>query len=193
MGTHYRFCILLEILIQLILPKCPSPSVTFHPQLTAHCPSSPQQDSPPSKLDMIRDMILSKSLTTSQMAEAAECSTRSIINIRNNLRHFGSVRAPFTRVGRRRSITPLVLEVLCDHLLEKPGLYVEEMAVFLGDEFQVLVTNSCLKRALASIGWSKNVARQRANEQNADLRDLYLHNLSDLIVFVFMCSDLSEE
>lgn len=41
------------------------------------------------------------------------------------------------------------------------------------------VTNSSLKRALASVGWSKKVARQRAKEQNADLRDFYLHKISD--------------
>lgn len=134
---------------------------------------------PPSKLDMIHHMILSKSLTTSQMAEASECSKRSIINIRNNIRRFGDVRAPPTRVGRRRSITPPMIQALCDHLLEKPGLYVEEMVIFLWDEFHVQVTNSSLKRALASVGWSKKVARQRAMEQNADLRDFYLHNISD--------------
>ncbi|KAF9238003.1 hypothetical protein CBS147339_7612 [Penicillium roqueforti] len=78
---------------------------------------------PPSKLEMIHDMILSKSLNTSQMAEAAECSERSIINIRNNLHQFGNVRAPPTRVGRQRSITPPMLEAVCDHLLEKPGLH----------------------------------------------------------------------
>ncbi|KAJ5917546.1 hypothetical protein N7466_011100 [Penicillium verhagenii] len=133
---------------------------------------------PPSKLEMIQNMISSKSLTTSQMAKAAECSKRSIINISNNLRQFGNVRAPPTRVGRRRSITPPMLEALCDHLLEKPGLYVDEMVIFLLDEFRVQVTNSSLKRALASVGWSK-VARQRAKERNADLRDFYLHNLSD--------------
>ena len=32
-------------------------------------------------------------------------------------------------------MTPLMLEALCDHLLEKPKLYLEEMAVFLWDEF----------------------------------------------------------
>ena len=134
---------------------------------------------PHAKLEMIRDMILSKSLTTSEMAKAAECSKRSIINISNNLRWFGNVKAPQTRVGRRRTVTPSMLEALCDHLLEKPGLYVDEMAIFLWDEFCVQVTNSSLKRALASVGWSKKVARQRAKEQNADLRDFYLHNLSD--------------
>ncbi|CEJ62928.1 Putative Transposase [Penicillium brasilianum] len=134
---------------------------------------------PHAKLAMIQDMISSKSLTTSEMAKAAECSKRSIINISNNLRWFGNVKAPQTRVGRRRTVTPSMLEALCDHLLEKPGLYVDEMAIFLWDEFRVQVTNSSLKRALASVGWSKKVARQRAKEQNADLRDFYLHNLSD--------------
>jgi DNA-binding XRE family transcriptional regulator len=41
---------------------------------------------------LIRDMISSKSLTTSQMAEAAGCSKRSIIAISANLRMFGNVR-----------------------------------------------------------------------------------------------------
>lgn len=134
---------------------------------------------PPSKLEMIRDMIHSGSLTISEMAQAAECSERSIIYIRNNLRFFGHVRAPSTRVGRRRSITPPMIQTICDHLLETPGLYVDELVLFLWDEFHVWVTNSSLKRALASVGWSKKVARQRAKEQNADLRDFYLHNLSE--------------
>jgi transposase len=118
-------------------------------------------------------MILSKSLTASQMAKAAECSKRSIINISNKLRRFGNARLPPTRVGRRRSITPPMIEALCDRLLEKPGLYIDEMAIFLWDEFRVQVTNSSLKRALASVGWSKKLPRQRGKEQNADLRDFY--------------------
>lgn len=146
---------------------------------------------PLSKLEMIQDMLLSKSLATSQMAKAAECSKRSVINISNNLRWFGNVRAPLIPVGRRRSVTPPMLQALCDHLLEKPGLYVDEMAIFLWDEFRVQVTNSSLKRALASVGWSKKVARQRAKEQNADLRDFYPHNLSDFQSYHFVYVDES--
>ncbi|KAK5805869.1 hypothetical protein VI817_000127 [Penicillium citrinum] len=132
-----------------------------------------------------------ESLTTSQMAKAAECSKRSVINISNNLRRFGNVRAPPTQVGRRRSVTPPMLQALCDHLLEKPGLYVDEMTIFLWDEFRVQVTNSSIKRALASVGWSKKVARQRAKEQSPDLRDFYLHNLSDFQSYHFVYVDES--
>jgi hypothetical protein len=83
------------------------------------------------KLEMIRNMIQSGSFPMSQMAIAAECSERSIVSIRTNLRLFENVRAPSTRIGRRGSITPLIIQNLCDHLLKKPGLYVDEMILFL--------------------------------------------------------------
>ena len=84
-----------------------------------------------SQHELIRDMILSKSLTTAQMADVAGCSERSIRYIRSNLRCFGSVKAPPNSAGRPRTVIPLMLDALLDHLLEKPDLYLEEMAIFL--------------------------------------------------------------
>lgn len=72
-------------------------------------------------------------LTTSQMAEEVECSKLTIINIRRNVRHFGSVHAPLTRIGRRRTVTPLMMKALCDHLYAKPGLYLDEVIDRHGD------------------------------------------------------------
>ena len=112
----------------------------------------------PSKLHLICDMIESQSLTTAQMVEEAECSKVTIINIRRNLRQFGSVHAPPNRIGRRRTVTPLMIEALCDHLSEKPGLYLDEMAVFLWDEFHAMITTSSIRRALVAKGWSKKTA-----------------------------------
>ena len=94
---------------------------------------------------LIRDMICRKWFTTAQIADAAECSERSIRNIRTNLRLFGSEGPPLNRGGRPRSITPSMLEALCDHLTGKPGLYLEEMAVFLYDEFGITVSSSSIK------------------------------------------------
>jgi transposase len=71
-----------------------------------------------------------------------------------------------------------MLEALCEHLFEKPELYQDEMAVFLWDEFEVLVSTFSISRALTFIGWSKKAARRVAKERNQDLRDFYLHNLS---------------
>jgi transposase len=132
----------------------------------------------PSQHDLIRDMILHQKLTTREMVEAAGCSERSIKAIRSNLRYFGSTKAPPNGGGGCRSLTPQMLEVLREHLVVKPELYLEEMAVFLWDEFDVLLSPSSISRALLSINWSKKTARRVAKERNPDLRDLYLHNLS---------------
>jgi hypothetical protein len=109
----------------------------------------------------------------------------------SNLRHFGSSKAPSNGGGRPRSITPPMLNALCEHLLEKPDLYLDEMVVFLWDEFEVLVTTSMVSRALTSIRWSKKVARRVAKERNPDLRDLYLHNLSDFCLYHLVYVDES--
>ena len=123
-------------------------------------------------------MILDKKLKTSEMANVAECSERSIKAICSNLHYFSTTKAPPNGGGRPRSITPPMLEVLCEHLLEKPELYLEEISVFLWDEFEVLVSTFIISRALKSICWSKKAAHQVAKEQNPDLQDIYLHNLS---------------
>jgi transposase len=131
-----------------------------------------------SQHDLIHDMIVDEKLKTRQMADVAECSERSIKAIRSNLHYFGTTKAPPNGGGRPRSITPPMLEALCEHLLEKPELYLEEMVVFLWDEFDVLVSTSSISRALKSICWSKKAARRVAQERNPDLRDFYVYNLS---------------
>ena len=50
---------------------------------------------------------------------------------------FGSSRSPPVSIDRQPSIAPIMLDALCDHLAEKPGLYVEETAIFLWDEFNM--------------------------------------------------------
>lgn len=133
----------------------------------------------PWKHTLIRDMIHRKCFTNSQIADAAECSERSIRNIRSHLRIFGGESPPVHPGGRPRSITPPMLEALLEHLIEKPGLYLDEMALFLQDEFDITVSTSSIKRALSSAGWTKKTARNRAQERNRDLRDFYFHKLSE--------------
>ena len=91
---------------------------------------------------------------------------------------FGSAKAPPNKGGRPRSITPVMLEALCDRLLEKPTLYLDEIAIFLWDEFAFQATKASISRALASKGWSKKTAQVKARERNLDLRDEYHHFIS---------------
>jgi hypothetical protein len=98
-----------------------------------------------SQHELIRDMNSTGSFTDPEIAKAACCSTRSV---RSNIRYFGIPKAPWNGGGRRRSITPPMLDALCEHLLEKPGLYQYEMVIFLWDKFHTLVLTSSIQRAL---------------------------------------------
>jgi transposase len=119
---------------------------------------------------LICDMINSGDpLTTSQIAKAADCSKQTVKNIRANIRLFGSARAPPNHVGRPQSITPPMLEALCNHLLKRPGLYLDEMVVLLWNEFHMHMITSSISWAFVSIRWSKKTTRQKLKECNADL------------------------
>jgi hypothetical protein len=72
-----------------------------------------------------------------------------------------------------------MLSTLLEQLIEKPELYQDEMAIFLYNEFDVVVTTPTISRALALAGWSRKAVRRVAKERNVDLRDFYLHNLSE--------------
>lgn len=124
-------------------------------------------------------MIVSNELTASQMAKAADYHKRTIKRHRSNVRSFGSVTAPPNKGGRPRSLTPLMVQVICDHLVEMPRLYLDGMAVFLWNEFEVLVTTWSIRCALKCEGWSKKASKQKARECNANLRDAYFHFISD--------------
>lgn len=84
-----------------------------------------------------------------------------------------STTAPYNGGGRPRTITGPIMDALCEHLREKPDLYLDEMAVFLWDEFKILPATTTISRRLKSIRWSKKVAHRVAREQNLELRDYY--------------------
>lgn len=70
----------------------------------------------------------------------------------------------------------LLHEALCDYLTERPGLYLEETAAFLYDEFDISISPCSIKRTLSSHDWTKKKSQQKTNEQNPDLRDFCLTN-----------------
>jgi hypothetical protein len=67
-------------------------------------------------------------------------------------------RAPLNGAGRRR-INPLMLDALREYLLKKPGLYLDEIAVFLYNEFGIYVSILSISRSLKSIKWLKKTTR----------------------------------
>lgn len=105
----------------------------------------------PHKRAIIIHMIRSQRFTSQQIAYAAKCSRRSVSDIHRKLQKFGSAR-PLVHAGRPTTLTPLVLDTLCDHLIHKPGLYIDEMATFLWKEFNIVPSYSSIQQALSKRG-----------------------------------------
>ena len=144
-----------------------------------------------SQRDPIHSMISSGLFINRAIAEAASYTPFYVRVAHSNIPDFGSTRAPRNGSGPKRTITPLKLDALCEHLFGKPRLFRTEIIVFFWDEFEVLVTVFSIRRALAFKGWSKKITRRVGNGRNADLRDLYLHKLSDFRCYHLVYADKS--
>ena len=72
----------------------------------------------------------------------------------------------------------MMFDALKELLPRKPDRRLDELAAFLREEFDVEVLTSTISRSLKAEGWSKKTIWRKAKEQNADLRDKYLHELT---------------
>lgn len=84
-----------------------------------------------------------------------------------------------------------MVKALCDHLFEKPYLYLDEMAHFLWEEFKTEIILCSISRALKYKGWLKKKAKQKAWERNTNLRDNYFHLISNYHSYQFVFVDES--
>lgn len=100
------------------------------------------------KHKFIYDMIRNGELSILEIAETAGYNKSTILRISSNIRMFSSVKALANKGGRLRSITPIILEASYNYLFEKPGLYLNEIAIFLWDDFNMYIIKSSISRAL---------------------------------------------
>lgn len=84
-----------------------------------------------------------------------------------------------------------MLDALLEHLIEKPAQELDEMVLYLYDEFEQPVSRSTISRALSGAGWSRKTTRRIAQGQNADLRDYYSHMISEYPSFQYVYVDES--
>ena len=129
--------------------------------------------------ELIHAMSLDPPINSVTTARAAYCSVRSVRAIRANLRAFGTTRAPVTKTGRPRLVSHVTFDALSNHLVHKPGAFLEEMTDLIHVRLGVTASTSTISRTLHRNGWSKKVMRRRAQEQNADLRDFHIYCRSE--------------
>jgi len=110
--------------------------------------------------NLIHGMLEAQIFSNTEIAAAARTTDRSIRSIRRNLRVFGQPTAPcLAKPGPTPVLTKTMVEALLYYLVEKPELYLDEMALFLWDEFRVIISLSTISRVLLDAGWSKKTVR----------------------------------
>lgn len=132
-----------------------------------------------SQCDQMQDMLQYNSLTVKELADAVDCSTRTVRTARTNHQIFGSVSAPKNPRGRRSNVPPHVLTALLEYLFTKPDLYPDEMADFVWDQYEFEVSVDSIQRSLKACNWSKKKNRRVARERDPELRDACLFELSE--------------
>ena len=81
--------------------------------------------------------------------------------------------------GRPRVISDALQEELLIYLDSRPMAYLDEMAWFLWDEYELAVDESTIWRCLHRIGWSRKNMRKIAKQRNQDLRNAWHVKLSN--------------
>jgi hypothetical protein len=122
--------------------------------------------------------LLNKGFETELIASQASCSARAVqrIRLKRQLSEMPTQRTK--RVGCRSSITSLIKKAFFDTLTEQPYLYRCEMADFFYRRFRKRISERSIGRILRSTRWTRTTIHRIAQQQDADLRDHYLHRMS---------------
>ncbi|KAF4547004.1 Hypothetical protein D9617_72g012000 [Elsinoe fawcettii] len=106
----------------------------------------------PAQRDRAVQLILTNLFTNQQIATASDVSVRAVQQYKANLRLFGAAEAPHVVRGPLRLLQPRALSALLQVLIHKPSMFLDEMAVFLYDQFGIQASLTTVHRALDSVG-----------------------------------------
>ena len=111
--------------------------------------------------------------------DRTDISRRQITRMRRYWRKYGEVTKPGGAHGR-----PLLLQeehqsTLLLYLEDRPTAYLDEMAWFLFDEYDIICSEMTVWRNLHRLGWSRKKGTKVAKERNERLRDDWALRLGD--------------
>ena len=141
---------------------------------------------PPSLATTQKDRIahfLHEGMAPIDIASVEGVSRRTVEKIRANLETFDDHTAPkFKKMGRPSALTPGMQAALRFFLEAKPWAYLEEMALYLFDEFDVVVALSTISRSLKNqMKISRKVMKKEALERSQTCRNAYMLRISEFI------------
>jgi hypothetical protein len=158
----------------LLLPSF----LLFHPSRSSAFVSAIMAPQLNAVQHILINTLLKEGFDTKLIASEASCSARAVQRIRLK-REQSEMPTPRTkRVGRRSCITSPMKKAFFDTLTEQPYLYRCEMADFFYRRFRKKISERSISRILRSTGWTRTTIHRIAQQRNADLRDHYLHRIS---------------
>lgn len=122
--------------------------------------------------------LLAQGFENQLIASKASCSKRTVQKMRLERPDSEMPTRKPTHVGRRSRMTTRMQKALCDRLIKQPYMYRCEMADFLYRHFATRLSERSIGRILRLIGWTRKTIRRIAQQRDDDLRDHYLHRIS---------------
>lgn len=125
-----------------------------------------------------------------QIVAGYDVSIRTVRRMRKTWKEWDMVYIPnqVVKPGPRHKIDDLLQEELLIYLDSRPMAYLNEMAWFLYDEFDVRVDETTVWRSLQRLGWSRKNMRRIARQRNRLLRNEWFARLAgwraDQLVFL---------
>jgi transposase len=107
-------------------------------------------------------ILLAANVSLREIADSFHCHYSTVYRIKDKIEEFGEARpTPASLIGRPKKITAEALEGLLDWLLDngsdKQLAYLDEMVIFLQEEYDIGVSLSTVSRALKSNNISQKV------------------------------------
>jgi transposase len=132
------------------------------------------------------ETLLKQGFENKLIASKAKCSERAVQRIRRK-RQQPEMPTPRTKRGRRSCITSPMKKALFDTLTEQSDLYRCEMADFFYRRFGRNLSEQSIGRILRSTSWTRTTIHRIAQQRDADLRDYYLHRISQYKSYQLLC------
>jgi len=121
--------------------------------------------------DLAASLVLSREYTDLVIVTLTGASLRTVVRIKANLIMFSVPYNPIElKKGRPRLLSDDIITHLRVYLFEKPTAYLDEVAWWLNDVFDIQLNISTLSRHLHRIGWSRKQAMKVAAERNETQR-----------------------
>lgn len=110
----------------------------------------------------------------SVVSAACGVDRHTVAKLRLSLEYWGQCYPPSTvRLGRPPLLRQAQIEGLAEYLKGRPSAYLDEMQLFLYEDYDVIASLPTVWRALMKLNYSRKLATKKAREQSEPLRRVY--------------------